>query len=193
MWEIVRDLRADGVTIILTTHYIEEAEAMADRIAVINDGRILLVEDKVDLMTRMGSKEMRIELQAPVSEIPESLTKYALTRTDDPCVLVYTYDTRGQRGITTLLDLIGGWHGFARRGPQSSLEDIFVSLLGEAAWRTRGFWRSIALRFGMGRTLVQSLISPVISTAFCACSARRRAAFNLVEGRRLTAPLSCPA
>ena len=97
MWEIVRDLRADGVTIILTTHYIEEAEAMADRIAVINDGRILLVEDKVDLMTRMGSKEMRIELQAPVSEIPESLTKYALTRTDDPCVLVYTYDTRGQR------------------------------------------------------------------------------------------------
>ena len=136
MWEIVRDLRADGVTIILTTHYIEEAEAMADRIAVINDGRILLVEDKVDLMTRMGSKEMRIELQAPVSEIPESLTKYALTRTDDPCVLVYTYDTRGQRtGITTLLSDLSAAGMVLRdvQTDQSSLEDIFVSLLGEAA------------------------------------------------------------
>ena len=136
MWAIVRDLRAEGVTIILTTHYIEEAETMADRIAVINNGRILLVEDKVDLMTRMGAKEMRIELQSPVSEIPESLTKYALTRTDDPCVLVYTYDTQRQRtGITTQLsDLLAA--GMVLRDvqtDQSSLEDIFVSLVGEAA------------------------------------------------------------
>ncbi len=136
MWAIVRDLRAEGVTIILTTHYIEEAETMADRIAVINNGRILLVEDKVDLMTRMGAKEMRIELQSPVSEIPESLTKYALTRADDPCVLVYTYDTQRQRtGITTQLsDLLAA--GMVLRDvqtDQSSLEDIFVSLVGEAA------------------------------------------------------------
>ena len=136
MWAIVRDLRAEGVTIILTTHYIEEAETMADRIAVINNGRIRLVEDKVDLMTRMGAKEMRIELQSPVSEIPESLTKYALTRTDDPCVLVYTYDTQRQRtGITTQLsDLLAA--GMVLRDvqtDQSSLEDIFVSLVGEAA------------------------------------------------------------
>ena len=136
MWDIVRDLRAGGTTIILTTHYIEEAEAMADRIAVINGGRILLVEEKATLMRRMGRKHMTIELQCPVETIPESLAAYGLKRDGDGRTLEYAYDTSAQRtGITSLLrDLSAA--GLVLRDVQTrqdSLEDIFVGLLGERA------------------------------------------------------------
>ena len=132
MWQLVERLKDQGVTTILTTHYIEEAEAIADRIAVIDKGQILLVEEKDQLMRRLGAKEMRIELQAPVTEIPEALAHYNLTTTDDPSVLVYTYDTRAARtGITKLLSDLSGAGMVLRdvQTRQSSLEDIFVGLL----------------------------------------------------------------
>ncbi len=134
MWNTVRDLQADGVTIILTTHYIEEAEAMADRIGVIAKGEILLVEDTAALMDRMGKKEMRIELQAPLAAIPEALGEFALERSEDGAALTYTYDTRGERtGITRLLADLQS-EGIALRDvqtKQSSLEEIFVDLVRE--------------------------------------------------------------
>ncbi|NKB28882.1 MAG: ATP-binding cassette domain-containing protein [Rhodobacteraceae bacterium] len=134
MWNTVRELQADGVTIILTTHYIEEAEAMADRIGVIAKGEILLVEDTAALMNRMGKKEMRIEVQSPLDAIPDALAEYALDRSDDGSALTYSYDTRGERtGITRLLaDLQSA--GIALRDvqtKQSSLEEIFVDLVRE--------------------------------------------------------------
>jgi ABC-2 type transport system ATP-binding protein len=136
MWNIVRDLRAGGTTIILTTHYLEEAEAMADRIAVINGGRILLVEDKATLMRRMGRKHMTIELQQPVDVIPESLAPYGLTRLDGGHSLEYAYDREARRtGITSLLrDLSAA--GLVLRDVQTrqdSLEDIFVGLVREGS------------------------------------------------------------
>jgi ABC-2 type transport system ATP-binding protein len=136
MWDLVRDLRAGGTTIILTTHYIEEAEAMADRIAVINGGRILLVEDKATLMQRMGGKHMTIELQCPIETIPESLGAYGLTRNGDGRHLEYAYDTAAQRtGITSLLrDLSAA--GLVLKDVQTrqdTLEDIFVGLVREDA------------------------------------------------------------
>jgi ABC-2 type transport system ATP-binding protein len=132
MWDIVRELKAQGVTIILTTHYIEEAEAIADRIGVISEGDILLVEKTAALMARMGQKEMEIELQEPVSEVPDGLAAYGLIKTDDPHRLVYRYDTRAARtGITRLLSDLSA-AGLVLRDVQtrqSSLEDIFVELL----------------------------------------------------------------
>lgn len=137
MWQIVRDLQADGVTIILTTHYIEEAEAIADRIGIISKGEILLVEETAALMQRLGRKEMLIELQAPLAEIPASLAKYKLSRGPDDNMLVYSYvTTAGRRpGITALLSDISA-AGLALRDVQtrqSSLEDIFVDLVREDA------------------------------------------------------------
>ncbi|NNL72731.1 MAG: ABC transporter ATP-binding protein, partial [Silicimonas sp.] len=137
MWALVERLRKDGVTIILTTHYIEEAEEIADRIAVINNGEILLIENKADLMARMGKKEMRIELTEPVQHVPASMSAYNLTIEDDGCVMVYVYDTRSERtGITSLLkDMQAA--GLTLRDVQtrqSSLEEIFVGLVrGDAA------------------------------------------------------------
>jgi ABC-2 type transport system ATP-binding protein len=135
MWETVRQLKADGVTIILTTHYIEEAEAMADRIAVIDKGEILLVEEKATLMHRMGRKQMTIELHEPVAAVPPSLARHNLQIAEDGRALVYSYDTQGERtGITTLLNDLQK-EGLALRDVQtrqSSLEDIFVGLLGGA-------------------------------------------------------------
>lgn len=136
MWDLVERLRQDGVTIILTTHYIEEAEAIADRIGVINKGELLLVEDKAALMTRMGKKEMRIELTSAVAALPAALSGYDLSIEDDGHVLVYSYDTKGERtGITSLLrDLQSA--GLTLRDvqtSQSSLEDIFVGLVRESA------------------------------------------------------------
>jgi ABC-2 type transport system ATP-binding protein len=132
MWEMVGDLRAQGATIILTTHYIEEAEAIADRVAVINHGRILLVEEKAKLMRQMGGKRMTIELQSPVASIPEALAGYKLTRAENGHVLEYAYDTAAKRtGITSLLrDLSAA--GLVLRDVQTrqdSLEDIFVGLV----------------------------------------------------------------
>ena len=135
MWETVAKLKADGVTIILTTHYIEEAEAIADRIGVINKGALLLVEGKDALMERMGSKELHISLRAPVQAVPDRLATYDLALADDGATLVYTYDTKGEgTGITALLaDLSQAGLKLADlKTTQSSLEDIFVGLTAEA-------------------------------------------------------------
>ena len=136
MWQIVHDLRAAGTTIILTTHYIDEAEAIADRIAVINGGRILLVEDKGRLMQRMGQKQMTIELQEPIAAVPETLAPYRLELGDSGCSLTYSYDRGARRtGIMRLLRDVGD-AGLALRDVQTrqkSLEDIFVDLVREDA------------------------------------------------------------
>ncbi len=136
MWEVVRGLKESGVTIILTTHYIEEAEAMADRVAVIDGGEILLVEDKADLMRRLGRKTLRIELGAPVAAVPDALADYALELTAGGHTLLYHYHTRGERtGITRLLQALAR-EGISLRDietRQSSLEEIFVDLLREGA------------------------------------------------------------
>ncbi len=136
MWETVRQLKAEGVTIILTTHYLEEAEAMADRIAVINKGEILLVEDKATLMHRMGQKRMTIELHTPIARVPDALSRHGLERAEDGRSLVYRYDTQAERtGITALLNDLQK-EGIVLRDvqtSQNSLEDIFVGLVGEQA------------------------------------------------------------
>jgi ABC-2 type transport system ATP-binding protein len=132
MWEIVRSLRASGVTIILTTHYIEEAELIADRVGVINHGEIILVEDKVELMRKLGKKRLTLQLLARLDAVPPSLAGYRLNLAGDGCELVYTYDTQGERtGITALLsDLAAAGIGFRDlHTTQDSLEDIFVDLV----------------------------------------------------------------
>lgn len=135
MWALVERLRADGVTIILTTHYIEEAEAIADRVAVIAKGEILLVEDKDALMKRMGQKTLRIELAAPIDRIPAGLEGYDLTL-EGTCALIYRYETKSHRtGITRLLNDISavGLQLADIETQKSSLEEIFVSLVSEDA------------------------------------------------------------
>jgi ABC-2 type transport system ATP-binding protein len=132
MWKVVSQLKKDGVTIILTTHYIEEAEAIADRVGVIAKGEILLVENKADLMTRMGQKTLKIDLAEPVKTIPEALSKYDLTIEDGG--LLFAYDTATDRtGIAGLLaDLrTAGLKLTDLQTRQSSLEEIFVSLVSE--------------------------------------------------------------
>ncbi len=134
MWEVVAGLKASGVTIILTTHYIEEAEAIADRVGVINKGEILLIQDKADLMAQMGQKQLKIELAAPTDTIPKALETYDLTRSEDGQYLTYSYDTTGERtGITTLLGDLqkAGLQMKDIQTQQSSLEDIFVGLVKE--------------------------------------------------------------
>jgi ABC-2 type transport system ATP-binding protein len=132
MWQVVRDLRASGVTIILTTHYIEEAEEMADRVGVINKGEIILVEDKAELMRKLGKKQLTLQLHKKLAEIPASLARHHLTLAGDGSELVYTYDTKGERtGITALLDDLHLAEIRFRdlQTTQSSLEEIFVSLV----------------------------------------------------------------
>jgi ABC-2 type transport system ATP-binding protein len=134
MWEMVRALRASGVTIILTTHYIEEAEQMADRIGVINRGELILVENKADLMRKLGQKQLTLELREPIAAIPPALAKHHLTLAGDGGSLVYTYDTRaGQSGVTDLLDDLrgAGVHFKDLVTTERSLEDIFVGLVSE--------------------------------------------------------------
>lgn len=131
-WDLIHQLRESGVTIILTTHYIEEAEEMADRVAVINNGSIIVVEKKIDLMQKMGKKQMYLELQYPMAEIPEQLNAYDLQTQEDGRILVYNYETTRKRtGITSLLkDLSSMQIGFKDlRTEQSSLEDIFIDLV----------------------------------------------------------------
>lgn len=136
MWEVVEGLKASGVTIILTTHYIEEAEAIADRVAVINRGEILLVEQKAALMQRMGRKSLRIDLRDPVSVVPVALAPYALELGSDGYSLTYHYDTKGDgTGITRLLQALAA-EGLSLRDiqtTQSTLEEIFVDLVKEDA------------------------------------------------------------
>jgi ABC-2 type transport system ATP-binding protein len=134
MWQTVRALRAAGVTIILTTHYIEEAEDMADRIGVISNGEIILVEDKAELMRKLGKKQLVLHLQRRLEAVPEVLAAHRLTLGADGGELIYTYDTRGERtGITALLrDLNQAGIRFRDlHTTQSSLEDIFVGLVSE--------------------------------------------------------------
>ena len=134
MWQLVRAMRDAGVTIILTTHYIEEAEELADRVGVINKGEIVLVEEKVTLMRKLGKKQLTLELQSPLEAIPDALGAYKLGLANDGHELVFTYDTQGERtGITALLgDLNKAGIRFRDlQTHQSSLEDIFVSLVRE--------------------------------------------------------------
>ena len=136
MWEMVRALRATGVTIILTTHYIEEAEEMADRIGVISKGELILVEDKVELMNKLGKKQLTLQLQTPLEKLPEALDDYQLELSADGSTLVYTFDAQGDRtGIAGLLRRLGeaGIDFKDLQTSQSSLEDIFVSLVRERA------------------------------------------------------------
>lgn len=132
MWKLVRRLRDDGVTIILTTHYIEEAEEMADRVGVISKGEIILVEEKAELMRKLGQKQLTLHLQTRLEAVPEALSSYGLTLQAEGEELVYTYDTKAERtGITALMkDLADAGIRFNDlRTSQSSLEDIFVGLL----------------------------------------------------------------
>jgi ABC-2 type transport system ATP-binding protein len=134
MWALVRRLQQQGVTIILTTHYIDEAEEMADRVGVISKGEIILVEDKTELMRKLGSKQLLLNLVAPLAAIPAALAGYHLELADGGNALTYTYDTRGERpGITALLDDLdrAGIRFRDLQTTQSSLEDIFVSLVRE--------------------------------------------------------------
>src|SRR5690606_38599815 len=132
MWRMVAGLRERGVTIILTTHYIEEAEQMADRIGVINHGRLLLVEDTRTLMRKLGSKQLRLALQHPLDALPAALGDLPLALEDGGSTLVYTYDAQAERsGIATLLRRLQD-EGVAfgdLNSRESSLEDIFVDLV----------------------------------------------------------------
>jgi ABC-2 type transport system ATP-binding protein len=132
MWGLVRSLRGSGTTIILTTHYIDEAEEMADRIGVINKGELILVEDKATLMRKLGKKQLTLQLHSRLDTVPAELAEHRLTLAADGSELIYTYDTQGERtGITALLaDLRRAGIRFRDLSTtQSSLEDIFVDLL----------------------------------------------------------------
>ncbi|ANH04370.1 ABC transporter ATP-binding protein [Shinella sp. HZN7] len=134
MWQLVERLRASGVTIILTTHYIEEAEEIADRIGVINHGQILLVEDKKALMAKLGRKQMTVELAEPLTAVPDALSSYGVTLAEGGGRLVYEFDAAGERtGISSLLSALSqaGLRVRDISTEQSSLEDIFVELVGE--------------------------------------------------------------
>jgi ABC-2 type transport system ATP-binding protein len=135
MWQLVRALQAGGVTIILTTHYIDEAEEMADRIGVIAKGEIILVEDKAELMRKLGKKQLTLQLQQPLAQVPPELAAFGLGLSGDGSELVYSYDSEGGRsGIVELLDRLNaaGIRFKDLQTTQSSLEEIFVSLVREA-------------------------------------------------------------
>ena len=136
MWQVVRELRDAGVTIILTTHYIEEAEQMADRIGIINQGEIVLVKNKTELMRELGRKQLVLQLQDPQSEIPAALADFNLELAADGCDLIYTYDSQANRtGITALLSALhdAGIKFNDVKTSQSSLEEIFVDLVKKTA------------------------------------------------------------
>jgi ABC-2 type transport system ATP-binding protein len=135
MWALVRSLQQQGVTIILTTHYIDEAEEMADRVGVISKGEIILVENKAELMRKLGKKQLTLHLVDTLKSIPPELARYHLELANGGVDLIYTYDTQGERpGIAALLDDVetAGIRFKDLQTTQSSLEDIFVSLVGEA-------------------------------------------------------------
>ena len=136
MWQQVRELRQSGVTVVLTTHYIDEAEEMADRIGVISKGELILVEDKAELMRKLGRKQLTLQLQHKLEQIPAALAGHQLELAGNGCELVYTYDAQGDRtGIAALLqDLANAGIRFKDlQTTQRSLEDIFVSLVKEPA------------------------------------------------------------
>jgi len=132
MWEVVRGLRAAGVTIILTTHYIEEAEQMADRVGVINKGELILVEEKAELMRKLGQTQLILHLSQPLASLPDTLSAFNLALGEGGRDLIYTYDTQAERtGITRLLAALGAADIRFRdlETTQSSLEDIFIGLV----------------------------------------------------------------
>ncbi len=132
MWEMVRSLRAGGVTVILTTHYIEEAEEMADRVGVMSGGELILVEDKVHLMEKLGKKQLTLHLQTPLKAVPPGLAEYQLDLSEGGGELVYTFDARNETtGIAGLMRRLNeaGVDFTDLQTSQSSLEDIFVSLV----------------------------------------------------------------
>ncbi len=134
MWQVVRKLRDSGVTIILTTHYIEEAEDMADRIGVISNGEIILVENKIELMRKLGKKQLSLHLQKPLDVVPPELAAHNLALAEDGKELVFSYDTQGERtGVTALLSDLNrlGIRFRDLHTTQSSLEDIFIGLVSE--------------------------------------------------------------
>jgi ABC-2 type transport system ATP-binding protein len=134
MWHMVRELRATGVTIILTTHYIEEAEEMADRVGVIRKGEIILVEDKATLMQKLGKRQLTLQLQSPLDRIPAELAGYHLTQSAEGRELIYSFDAQGEStGIAVLMKRLSelGIDFKDLRTRESSLEDIFVSLVHE--------------------------------------------------------------
>jgi ABC-2 type transport system ATP-binding protein len=134
MWQVVRDLRASGVTIILTTHYIEEAEDMADRVGVINKGEIILVEDKAELMRKLGKKQLILQLHQKLETLPAALAAHNLTLAADGKELVFTYDNKAERtGVTSMLSALNSADIRFRdlQTTQSSLEDIFVGLVSD--------------------------------------------------------------
>ena len=136
MWDVVADLKKDGVTIILTTHYIEEAEAIADRVGIINKGELLLIEGKTSLMQKFGQKILKIELQKRLNQLPKEFSEENVKLSDDGLILTYTYDTKQKKtGITKLLSNLSN-SGINLRDiqtDQSSLEEIFVNLVKEKA------------------------------------------------------------
>ena len=134
MWDLISTLKKDGVTVILTTHYIEEAEAIADRVAVINQGEIIVVEDKKELIKKMGHKKLTVELQEEITKIPENLIKYNLEIGEEHMSLIYTYNVQAEKtGITNLLQDIKdtGLKLKDLKTEQSTLEKIFVNLVRE--------------------------------------------------------------
>jgi ABC-2 type transport system ATP-binding protein len=133
MWQVVEELRATGVTIILTTHYIEEAEEIADRVGVINSGELLLVEEKTALMQKLGRKQLSLELAEPIKLLPDSLSRFQLSLSQDGSCLTYEYEGNGEQSqIADLLSALAsaGIHFKDISTRQSSLEDIFVALVG---------------------------------------------------------------
>jgi ABC-2 type transport system ATP-binding protein len=135
MWNVVNELREGGVTVILTTHYIAEAEQMADRVGVINDGEIILVQEKTSLMRELGKKQLFLHLHEPLLKLPSQLSEYGLTISNDGCELVYTYDTKEEHtGITALLGQLqaADIRFNDLNTSQSSLEEIFVDLVKRA-------------------------------------------------------------
>ena len=132
MWQLIRELRDKGTTIILTTHYIEEAEEIAERVGVITNGELILVEEKAELVRKLGKKQLMLDLHKPLVAIPSELSRYDLELAADGHELIYTYDTRAERtGITTLLKDVGAAGVTFRdlKTTQSSLEEIFVNLV----------------------------------------------------------------
>ena len=132
MWSVINSLRGEGVTVILTTHYIEEAEQLADRVGVVNHGQIIIVEEKKKLMRELGKKELVLHLSEPLAEVPPQLAQYELDLGEDQCSLTYHYDTnRDSTGITALLGELraADIHFNDLETSQSSLEDIFVDLV----------------------------------------------------------------
>ena len=170
MWQVVRDLRDSGVTIILTTHYIEEAEDMADRIGVINKGEIVLVEQKAELMRKLGQKQLILHLQKKLEAVPARPSRGTIsTLANDGMDLVFNYDTQSERtGVTAVLsDLNQSRHPLSRSADRAVVARRHLRRPGE---RARMNWRAIEAIYVFemartGRTIWQSIVSPVLSTS----------------------------